>query len=850
MKVISPTLAAIVKNPSQSDPEIKVEIYDLNGVTLLGELNTKSGSCSTVDGDLAGGADLVVFDPLRLAKQWGIVRILAGYSGELLPIYRGRLVSIQEDIPMAGMTTLNAIEAISDLFERQIVTPFYDASYLGADALHTGGWTRSQIARDIALLGGILTGSVFPSTTIVEQPPFVMETIADAIAKVLMPEFLKARMNENGLLDIFKVRLTGLPDHAFKEGENLSEINPITYKPAPIVTEVFIEGRSGDEVQVANPATGVHKATFDIVALDTNILNNIAIPQTKIGANLTYGICIDEVDGYNPEKFTKSFAFVGTFSVNIDFKAPNTRHMWGIKNVFIRNISSGGNGNANSFYSASIFYADGTSEQLYSVGGGASIGSRTNFTPPGNKPVMGFVINGSSFSAGGRFGGSGSPRDGSANIDLDFTRMTEREMVVAGILKTDFVNQGGATQLPSLMWNHGAKTAGTIITSKDIPATTEFNFGLRTTSTWEFDIVKAEVNIHGQIWGSGRAKVLAFRQIDVPATAIFGKRQLHIENQSIATEAEAQAIAAVLIVTLSTVRGQGAAEFSWIAQGQPHAEPGDLGTLEITDTVLLETFPSFPLIYIQEPRHSWDVDDDGATLYMTEFRGMQANQSAIAVFKNLSVDLVKERADVQSLYLAGLIKVRIISVNDNSVGGVISTILPRTDRNTYDVELLSEPGVIVQRVTNAFPDAYIPADVALLEFQRGNRSIPLLVGRPHATFSADPADSRALGAGPPLPVDPCIFITTASLANGKVGVVYNQPLNSTSGQFGASWGWSLVYGVLPVGLSIQNSGVLQGSRVGALIGTPTIASTQKVGIRTFDDRGNQAVEEFTITVVP
>lgn len=848
MKTISPELLDSLGKPTQYDPKISVLIYDIDGTTFLGELNTQSGTCSSHDGDLAGPASIVVFDPGRIAKEWCVVRVLAGYGTETIPIYRGRIRGVEEDIPVPGATTITCVEGIADLFERPIITALYNADESGADGLHTGEWLRSEIAVDIARRVGIIAGTVEATIKEVEQPPYVNETVADAIAKTLMPEFMKARIDEDGNLRIFKARLTGTPDHTFTEGQNLVDMAPVSFRIEPMITEVLVEGASGEEVQVAYPPRSFHEEAFSVDPLESNILRVFEMPQAKVADTLQHEICLDEVDFYNQESFQQGFSGQGSFCIVKTFEASG-RQLWAVKDVTLNEISCTGDPAPffNRWYRAELFYADGSRQTLFDTFSNPNIGV-TNVVLA--KPLMGIIVSGRVSNP------SDSPRTWGVNIDLVFTRMTEREMYQAGVLKTDFGATGGGSLLSAYnhvdcaygFYSYGPKLPGTVSSTKDLAETDEFNYGLRTTSTWEFDTLQATLSIFGQIWGTGRAQVLIFKQVDTALEDLFGKRQLYVQNPSIADETEAQAIADVLTVPLTTSRGQGIAEFSWTAPGWPHAEPGDLATLAVTDDILLDMFPSFPLVYIQSVTHSWDVDDTGSLQYMTGFNGIQSEQAGISVFKNLSVDVVKARADIQSLYLTSLIKVRIVSVNDSSQAGTISSVLPRTDGNTYNVELLSEPGTILKNVPNAFPEAYLESDVALLQFQQGNRSFPWLVGRPHATFAESGDDTRPVGDGPPAPESPCMYITNETLPDGTVGAFYEVFLNSASGQFGESWAWESAFGTLDGGLQIEDSGVFKPTRQGRIFGTPVAPGTNRIGIRTKDDRGNIAIKSFYLTV--
>lgn len=80
-------------------------------------------------------------------------------------------------------------------------------------------------------------------------------------------------------------------------------------------------------------------------------------------------------------------------------------------------------------------------------------------------------------------------------------------------------------------------------------------------------------------------------------------------------------------------------------------------------------------------------------------------------------------------------------------------------------------------------------------------------------------------------------ITTTSLANGIVGVIYNQPLAATGV---TPMTWSVTNGSLPAGLVINEN-------TGAIVGTPATAGTFNFTVRVQNAHGN-STRDFTIVV--
>ncbi|MCX7605372.1 MAG: Ig domain-containing protein, partial [Bryobacteraceae bacterium] len=99
--------------------------------------------------------------------------------------------------------------------------------------------------------------------------------------------------------------------------------------------------------------------------------------------------------------------------------------------------------------------------------------------------------------------------------------------------------------------------------------------------------------------------------------------------------------------------------------------------------------------------------------------------------------------------------------------------------------------------------------------------------------SASASFSLTVGAG--------VTITTASLANGSVGVAYSQTLAAAGGT--PPYTWSLASGAMPPGLTINPS-------TGVISGTPSLAGTFAFLIRVTDAASGTFEKPFTITISP
>lgn len=83
-------------------------------------------------------------------------------------------------------------------------------------------------------------------------------------------------------------------------------------------------------------------------------------------------------------------------------------------------------------------------------------------------------------------------------------------------------------------------------------------------------------------------------------------------------------------------------------------------------------------------------------------------------------------------------------------------------------------------------------------------------------------------------------ISTATLANGAIGVAYSQTLAASGGT--APYIWSLGSGTLPPGLTLSNAGVLAG--------TPTFVGQFSFSIRVTDSTALTSERSFTVTINP
>ena len=85
-----------------------------------------------------------------------------------------------------------------------------------------------------------------------------------------------------------------------------------------------------------------------------------------------------------------------------------------------------------------------------------------------------------------------------------------------------------------------------------------------------------------------------------------------------------------------------------------------------------------------------------------------------------------------------------------------------------------------------------------------------------------------------------VSITTTSLLNGEVGILYSQTLQASGGT--GPYTWSVSSGALPPGLTLDSSG--------HIAGTPTAASTASFSVKVSDSASGRGSAALAITIAP
>jgi hypothetical protein len=110
------------------------------------------------------------------------------------------------------------------------------------------------------------------------------------------------------------------------------------------------------------------------------------------------------------------------------------------------------------------------------------------------------------------------------------------------------------------------------------------------------------------------------------------------------------------------------------------------------------------------------------------------------------------------------------------------------------------------------------------------------------TDSGSPAQTATANLTMTIQPQGSVSISTASLANGLVGVAYSQTLNAAGGQ--TPYTWSLISGALPSGLTLAAS-------TGVISGTPSATASNLLTFRVTDSSSpaQTATAALTLTIV-
>lgn len=119
-----------------------------------------------------------------------------------------------------------------------------------------------------------------------------------------------------------------------------------------------------------------------------------------------------------------------------------------------------------------------------------------------------------------------------------------------------------------------------------------------------------------------------------------------------------------------------------------------------------------------------------------------------------------------------------------------------------------------------------------------------------STFTVKVADSEippATGLSAPLTIaiEGVVTITSPSLPNGNVGILYDVQLTATGGKTPYAWNLTAASGPLPPGLSLTSS-------TGVISGAPTTTGSYPIEVQVTDSESTPAtaIADFTITIDP
>jgi hypothetical protein len=173
-----------------------------------------------------------------------------------------------------------------------------------------------------------------------------------------------------------------------------------------------------------------------------------------------------------------------------------------------------------------------------------------------------------------------------------------------------------------------------------------------------------------------------------------------------------------------------------------------------------------------------------------------------------------------------------------------SPLPPATVGVPYGVSFSASGGTAPYTFSNNLQSGTLPAGLVYASGALGGT--PTIPGQFTFTISvADSANGTASKSFLLVVAPATLTITTASLPNGQVGVVYSAQLAATGGVPVVSAAGVLSYtwqiNGLPAGLGSSSS-------TGAISGTPTAPGSSSVSITVIDSAGTTASKSFTITV--
>jgi hypothetical protein len=117
---------------------------------------------------------------------------------------------------------------------------------------------------------------------------------------------------------------------------------------------------------------------------------------------------------------------------------------------------------------------------------------------------------------------------------------------------------------------------------------------------------------------------------------------------------------------------------------------------------------------------------------------------------------------------------------------------------------------------------------------------PSTAGAPTFTVTLTDADNKTATESLTLTVAADPSVTSTTVADGEVGVPYNQSLAGAAGT--APYSWTVTAGSLPTGLSLD-------SAIGVISGTPSTAGAPTFTVTLTDADSQTAEQSYTMTVL-
>jgi hypothetical protein len=169
----------------------------------------------------------------------------------------------------------------------------------------------------------------------------------------------------------------------------------------------------------------------------------------------------------------------------------------------------------------------------------------------------------------------------------------------------------------------------------------------------------------------------------------------------------------------------------------------------------------------------------------------------------------------------GAIATKSLSITINTTPSISTSSLPNGTVGAAYSQTLAATGGTMPYSWSLFSGT-LPAGLSLSSSGAISGTPTTSGGPTSATFRVTDSASATVTKSVSITINIPLSIGTSSLSNGVVGVTYSQTLSANGGSY--PYTWSAVSGTLPVGLSLNSTGVISGTPMAA--GGPTSVTFQ------------------------